>query len=79
MSRTLIAILALFTLQVQSQINCNLFKWKNDTVCYKACNMADTASEMEQGSAGSQKLSYVRPTLSRILRNPFLISNVVNL
>jgi len=37
------------------QPNCNVYLWKGDTVCYKACLQSLTAIEYDQGSAASQK------------------------
>lgn len=38
----------------KGQPNCNVYLWKGDTLCYKACLEATEAGEYEQGSKASQ-------------------------
>jgi len=37
-----------------AQPNCNVYKWKGDALCYKACLQSLAAIEYDQGSAASQ-------------------------
>ena len=49
----------LFFLQIQpihAQINCNVYKWAGDTVCFRACQIYETANHTRQGSRFSQML-----------------------
>jgi tetratricopeptide (TPR) repeat protein len=39
---------------VDAQVNCNVYKFKNDEACYKACEEANAAAELYQGSKESQ-------------------------
>lgn len=41
---------------VISQPNCNLYKWKGDSLCYNACLEATKAAQLPQGSKQSQLL-----------------------
>lgn len=41
-------------LTCMGQPNCNMFKWKGDSLCYHACLEATKAIEFEQGSKESQ-------------------------
>ena len=56
---TIKAITTVFLLLVKAicfaQPNCNVYLWKGDTLCYKACMQSLTAITYEQGSAMSQK------------------------
>ncbi len=47
-------LLLLYFSNLNSQPNCNLYKWKGDSLCYHACILANKAIEFEQGSDESQ-------------------------
>lgn len=44
----------LCALALQAQPNCNVYKWKGDTVCYKACEFYVNTMGFAQGSRESQ-------------------------
>jgi tetratricopeptide (TPR) repeat protein len=55
MKRFLFLILVLFTeSELYTQPNCNIYKWKGDTLCYLACIESENADSFAQGSRNSQ-------------------------
>ena len=54
MKRIAIVLLCLMSNGTIAQINCNVYKYKHDDDCFKACEIANEAAE-QQGSGLSQK------------------------
>jgi tetratricopeptide (TPR) repeat protein len=52
----LFLVLGVGALPLEAQINCNLFKWAGDSVCYRACQIYDFSNNAYQGSRASQIL-----------------------
>ena len=48
--------LLLHPLVNHAQINCNVYKWAGDTVCFRACQLYETAGYTWQGTRFSQML-----------------------
>ena len=49
-----ITLYVMISLSASAQVNCNVYKYKGDESCYKACELANEAAEY-QGTGYSQK------------------------